>query len=172
MISFSRIFQLAQILVLIDAGPITPDACSPVKIQCVGEGEECVYDQEQVESNPGLCNGGTLSICRVCESDELSCHSGYCLKKIGIEGDRCSLQSEHVECKKGFQCTSGICREIPPPEETILLGRGEKCNPYDDKCIKTLMSDVNEKCSLPACKARNSNERCQINGVEGVALHE
>lgn len=165
-----RIFQLAQLLILIDAGYVLPNACSPVEIQCVGEGATCKGDQKSLKT---ICNGNLFSICRICGKEDLTCHSGICLKNIGSKGDACrDPPTDHVKCAGDLECRGGRCQEPDEDEDEKLLGRGEKCDPYEDNCIKTLMCDINQKCSAPVCIS--GNERCQNaeNGAEYKLLQE
>lgn len=164
-----RIFQFAQLLILIDAGRIVPDACSPVKIECVGEGQTCLGDQS---SSSNICDGSDFSICRICGNEDLSCHAGLCMKKIGSKNDLCSMQNYHVACAGDLECRSGRCQEPAESPEDKQLGRGEKCDIYDDLCIDTLMCDINQKCSAPVCKRpAGSDERCK-SGVQYKLLEK
>jgi len=146
---------IVLLITLVESGNIVPDACSPVKVVCVGEGESCLYDQYD-HSCEG--KGNTYSTCPVCSSSDLTCHNGFCIRHIGKVGDVCSasgMTSNRIRCKPPLECVGSRCAEIDSRQTRLARGRGEECDPVDDLCQSTLQCDINHKCAWPVCKRNN-----------------
>jgi len=143
------LLHIIQLMILVDAGLVVPDACSTTKVVCVGEGQPCLYDQGD---SSNVCNNPLISHCRVCANEGLRCYSGSCIRLLKGEGGSCSTSSSSRNgCRKGLTCSGSRCIDTKAIKPTPSFSRGEMCEPLDDKCIVTLQCDMNRRCAWPFC---------------------
>jgi len=178
------VLQIFLLIILVDSLELVPDACSPISIVCVGEGESCLYDQYNGENRCKVFKD-FLSVCRVCRDLSLTCHAGYCIKNIGTLGTTCQerkyddddsaasvLPPSNLYCRNGLSCRNSKCEVQSQTDENLQRameerGRGEACGDENTRCVPNLSCDLSRKCAWPVCKGSGN---CKDHTIEETCL--